>query len=60
MKQRTGSASNFFGLGLSYDQAVGLDRPELTPPEKEGAARILGSNPAIRVVSFSERRSLPL
>jgi len=37
------------GLGLSPDQAVGLDRPELKPPEKKAAARILGSNPYIRV-----------
>jgi putative transposase len=37
------------GLGLSPDQAVGLDRPELTPPEREAAARILGSNPYVRV-----------
>jgi len=37
------------GLGLSLDQAVGLDRPELKPPEREAAARILGSNPYIRV-----------
>lgn len=37
------------GLGLSPDQAVGLDRPELKPPEREAAARILGSNPCIRV-----------
>ncbi len=37
------------GLGLSPDQAVGLDRPELKLPEKKTAARILGSNPYIRV-----------
>jgi len=37
------------GLGLGPDQAVGLDRPELKPPEREAAARILGSNPYIRV-----------
>ncbi|KUK10851.1 MAG: Putative transposase IS891/IS1136/IS1341 family [Clostridia bacterium 41_269] len=37
------------GLGLSRDQAVGLDRPELKPPEREAAARLLGSNPCIRV-----------
>jgi putative transposase len=37
------------GLGLSPDQAVGLDRPELKPPEREAAARMLGSNPHIRV-----------
>lgn len=32
------------GLGLSPDQVVGLDRPELKPPEREAAVRILGSN----------------
>jgi len=37
------------GLGLSPDQAVGLDRSELKPPEREAAVRILGSNPYIRV-----------
>jgi len=37
------------GLGLSPDQAVGLDRPELKPLEREAAARIFGSNPYIRV-----------
>lgn len=37
------------GLGLSPDQAVGLGRPELKPPKREAAARILGSNPWIRV-----------
>lgn len=37
------------GLGLSPHQALGLDRPEVTLLEKEAAARILGSNPWIRV-----------
>jgi putative transposase len=37
------------GLGLSPDQAVGLDRPELKPLEREAITRILGSNPYIRV-----------
>jgi len=37
------------GLGLGVEQAVGLDRPELKPREREAAARILGSNPYIRV-----------
>lgn len=37
------------GLGLDPEQAVGLDRPELKPPEREAAARILGSSPYIRV-----------
>lgn len=35
----------------SPDQAVGLDRPELKPLEREAAARVLGSNPYI-CVSF--------
>ncbi|CAI9085891.1 hypothetical protein MFUM_50017 [Methylacidiphilum fumariolicum SolV] len=33
---------------MSYDQTVGLDRSELTPLEKETAARILRSNSHIR------------
>lgn len=37
------------GLGLPPEQAVGLDWSELTPPEKEASARILGSNPYIHV-----------
>jgi putative transposase len=37
------------GLGLSPDQAIGLDRPELKPPEREAIMRILGSNPYIRI-----------
>ncbi|MDK2881019.1 MAG: putative transposase [Clostridia bacterium] len=40
------------GLGLSPNQAAGLDPPELKPPEREAAVRILGSNPYLRV-SFS-------
>jgi putative transposase len=36
------------GLGLSPDQAVGLDWSELKPLEREAAARILGSNSHIR------------
>jgi len=48
------------GLGLSPDQAVGLDRPELTPLEREAARRILGSNPGIRLVSLAEGGSPPL
>jgi putative transposase len=47
------------GLGLSPDQAVGLDRPELKPLEREAIMRILGSNPYIRV-SFPEGGSPPL
>jgi putative transposase len=37
------------GLGLSPDQAVGLDLPELTPLEREAVTRILGSSPYIRM-----------
>ena len=47
------------GLGLSLDQAVGVGRPELTPLERETAARILGSNPYIRVSFLVEGGSLP-
>jgi putative transposase len=42
--------------GLS--KAVGLDRSELKPLEREAAARILGSNPYIRV-SFPQRKGKP-
>ncbi|MDI3531527.1 MAG: putative transposase [Candidatus Atribacteria bacterium] len=41
------------GLSLSLDQAVGLDRSELKPLEREVAARILGSTPYI-CVSFPQ------
>ena len=37
------------GLELSEQNFVGLDRPEVKPLEKGAAARILGSNPHIRV-----------
>ena len=47
------------GLGLSPDQAVGLDRSELKPLEREAIMRILGSNPYIRI-SFPEGGSPPL
>jgi len=47
------------GLGLSPDQAVGLDRPELKPLEREAIMRILGSNPYIRI-SFPGGGSPPL
>jgi putative transposase len=47
------------GLGLSPDQAVGLDRPELKPLEREAVTRILGSNPHIRV-NFPRGGSPPL
>ena len=46
------------GLRLSLDQAVGLGRSELTPLESETAARILGSNPYIRVSFLGEGGSL--
>jgi putative transposase len=39
------------GLGLDPEQAVGLDRPDLKPLEREAAARVLGSSPYIRVSS---------
>ena len=48
------------GLGLSPDQAVGLDRPELTPLERETARRTLGSNPGIRLAFLAEGGSPPL
>ena len=48
------------GLGLSLDQAVGLGRSELTPLERETAARILGNNPYIRVSFLGEGGSLLL
>jgi putative transposase len=47
------------GLGLSPDQAVGLDRSELKPLEREAIMRILGSNPYIRI-SFPGGGSPPL
>ncbi len=47
------------GLGLSPDQAVGLDQPELTPLEREATTRILGSSPYIHV-SLSRGGSPPL
>ena len=43
---------------LVNDQAVGLGRSELTPLESETAARILGSNPYIRVSFLDEGGSL--
>jgi len=47
------------GLGLSRNQAVGVGRPELTPLERATAARILGSNPYLRVSFLDEGGSLP-
>jgi putative transposase len=37
------------GLGLSYEDIVGVGRSELTPLEREVLTRIFGSNPYIRV-----------
>ncbi len=45
------------GLGLSPDQAVGADHPELTPVERELVAKILGSNPYIKVTTLAEAGS---
>lgn len=45
------------GLGLNPEQALGLDRPKVTPLESEASARILGSNPYIRVSLLDERGS---
>jgi putative transposase len=42
------------GLSLSPNQAVGLDRSELKPLEREAIMRILGSNPYIRITSLKE------
>lgn len=38
-------------------RVVGLDRPELTPAEREASARMLGSNPYIRVSYLCEAGS---
>ncbi|WP_457622477.1 RNA-guided endonuclease InsQ/TnpB family protein [Persephonella sp.] len=48
------SAINILKMGLQKVETttiknIGLDRPELTPVEREAIARILGSNPYIRV-----------
>jgi len=45
------------GLSLSPNQAVGLDRSELTPVERELVAKILGSNPYIKATSLVEAGS---
>lgn len=42
------------GLGLSPNQALGVDRSEVTPMEREAAVRILGSNPWVRVSFLGE------
>ena len=51
------SALNILRLGLSLNQPVGLDRPELTPVEWQTAVRILGSNPYIRISCHDEAGS---
>lgn len=48
------------GLGLSPDQALGLDRPEVTPLEMKAAVRTIGSNPYVRISSIYEGGSSPL
>ncbi|WP_199489402.1 MULTISPECIES: zinc ribbon domain-containing protein [unclassified Meiothermus] len=48
------------GLGLSPDQALGLDRPEATPLEMKAAVRTVGSNPYVRISLVGEGGSLPL
>jgi putative transposase len=45
------------GLDLSLNQVVGADHPELTPVEREIVAKILGSNPYIKVTSLVEAGS---
>jgi len=46
-----------FGLGIP---TLPLDWREVKPVEREAAARILGSNPYIRVSYLVEAGSLPL
>jgi len=45
------------GLDLSQNQVVGVDRPELTPVERELVAKILGSNPYIKATALVEAGS---
>jgi putative transposase len=45
------------GLDLSRNQVVGVDHPELTPVERELVAKILGSNPYIKVTTLVEAGS---
>jgi putative transposase len=54
------SALNILRLGLSLNQPVGLDRPELTPVEWQTAVRVLGSNPYIRISRHDEAGSRQL
>jgi len=48
------------GLGLGVEQAVGLDRPELKPREREAAARILGATLHPRKLSSVKEEAHPL
>jgi putative transposase len=45
------------GFDLSPNQVVGVDRPELTPVERELVAKILGSNPYIKATALVEAGS---
>jgi putative transposase len=45
------------GLDLSPNQVVGADNPELTPVERDLAAKILGSNPYIKAAVLIEAGS---
>lgn len=45
------------GLGLSPNQAVGADHPELTPVERALVVKILGSNPYIKATALVEAGS---
>lgn len=42
------------GLGLSPDQALGPDRPEVTPLEMRAAVRTVGSHPYVRISLVGE------
>ncbi|AYJ74005.1 putative transposase [Thermus phage phiLo] len=48
------------GLGIPSEDALGLDRPEVTPLEMRAAVRIVGSNPYVRISSVVEGGSPPL
>ncbi len=47
------------GLGLSHNQTLPTDCGEVTPAEMEASARILGSNPYIRVSYTSLKQEAP-
>ncbi|NPA53718.1 MAG: transposase [Aquificae bacterium] len=58
------SAINILKIGLEKVEEttiknIGLDRPELTPVERKATARILGSNPYIRVSYASLKQEAP-